>query len=200
MSTVMMHNVVSVDGYIADENDDIGPLFEWYFNGDHSLTAQEMADPEPGGMNVSKVSYDYVRPTWDAIGSMVIGRHLFDITNGWEGKPPAGEHVVVVSHRGKPDGWHPEASYQFVDDVAQAVATAKELAGDDATVAVAAGDVGGQALALGLVDVVAMDVVPVVFGSGKKYFGPVDGQHLLEDPDVVIQGDRVLHLRFPVRR
>jgi dihydrofolate reductase len=200
MSTVMMHNVVSVDGYIADENDDIGPLFEWYFNGDHSLTAQEMADPEPGGMNVSKVSYDYVRPTWDAIGSMVIGRHLFDITNGWEGKPPAGEHVVVVSHRSKPDGWHPEASYHFVDDVAQAVAKAKELAGDDATVAVAAGDVGGQALALGLVDVVAMDVVPVVFGSGKKYFGPVDGQHLLEDPDVVIQGDRVLHLRFPVRR
>ncbi len=25
-----------------------------------------------------------------------------------------------------------------------------------------------------------MDVVPVVFGSGKRYIGPVDGQHLLE--------------------
>jgi len=199
MSTVMMHNVVSVDGYIADENDDPGPLFEWYFNGDHPLTAQEMADPEPGGMAVSKTSFDYVRPTWDAIGAMVIGRHLFDITNGWEGKPPAGEHVVVVSHRSKPDGWHPEASYHFVDDVAQAVAKAEELAGEG-TVAVAAGDVGGQALALGLIDEVAMDVVPVVFGSGKKYFGPVDGQHLLEDPDVVIQGDRVLHLRFRARR
>ena len=47
MNTVVMHNVVSVDGYIADEHDDPGPLFEWYFNGDHSLTAQEMADPEP---------------------------------------------------------------------------------------------------------------------------------------------------------
>jgi dihydrofolate reductase len=199
MSTVVMHNVVSVDGYIADENDDPGPLFEWYFNGDHSLTAQEMADPEPGGMGVSKVSYDYVRPTWDGIGTMVIGRHLFDITNGWEGRPPTGEHVVVVSHRGKPDGWHPEASYHFVEDVVEAVAKAKELAGE-ATVAVAAGDVGGQALALGLVDEVAMDVVPVVFGSGKKYFGPVDRQHLLEDPDVVIEGDRVLHLRFRVRR
>ena len=129
MSTVMMHNVVSVDGFIADENDDVGPLFEWYFNGDHSLTAQEMAEPEPGGMDVSKVSYDYVRPTWDAIGAMVIGRHLFDITNGWEGKPPAGEHVVVVSHRRKPEGWHPEASYHFVDDVGRRVAKAKELAG-----------------------------------------------------------------------
>jgi len=42
----------------------------------------------------------------------------------------------------------------------------------------AAGEVGGQALALGLVDEVAMDVVPVVFGSGKRYFGSVDAQHL----------------------
>jgi dihydrofolate reductase len=105
----------------------------------------------------------------------------------------------VGSHRPKPDGWHPEASYHFVDDVASAVAKAKELAGEH-TVAVAAADVGGQALALGLVDEVAMDVVPVVFGSGKRYFGPADGQHLLEDPDVVIRGDRVLHLRYRVRR
>ena len=199
MSTVVMHNVVSVDGYIADDNDDVGPLFEWYFNGDHPLTPGEMDEPSPGGMRISKASYDYIRPTWDGIGSMVIGRHLFDMTNGWEGRPPAGEHVVVVSHRPKPDGWHPEASYHFVDDVAAAIAKAKELAGER-TVAVAAGDVGGQALALGLVDEVAMDVVPVVFGSGKRYFGPVDGQHLLEDPDVVIRGDRVLHLRYRVRR
>ena len=34
MSTVVMHNVVSVDGYIADEADQVGPLFDWYFNGD----------------------------------------------------------------------------------------------------------------------------------------------------------------------
>jgi len=79
------------------------------------------------------------------------------------------------------------------------IAKAKELAGER-IVAVAAGDVGGQALALGLVDEVAMDVVPVVFGTGKRYFGPVNGQHLLEDPHVVIRGGRVLHLRYRVRR
>ena len=107
--------------------------------------------------------------------------------------------MVVVSHRPKPEEWHPEASYHFVDDVGAAVAKAKELAGER-NVAVAAGDVGGQALALGLVDEVAMDVVPVVFGSGKRYFGPVDGQHLLEDPEAVVRGDRVLHLRYRVRR
>jgi dihydrofolate reductase len=203
MSTVVMHNVVSVDGFIADADDQVGPLFDWYANGDIELVAG-------GTLKVSRASAEYVLPMWASIGSMVIGRHLFDITNGWEGSPPAGEHVVVVSHRPKPDGWHPEgrgpdphphrrASYHFVHDVAQAIAQAKELAGER-TVAVAAGDVGGQAFALGLVDEVAMDVVPVVFGSGKRYFGSVDAQHLLEDPHTVIQGDRVLHLRYRVRR
>jgi dihydrofolate reductase len=192
MATVVMHAVVSVDGYIADDSDDVGPLFEWYFNG-----ALDLVDGGP--FKVTPASAGYVRPMWESIGSVVIGRHLFDLTNGWEGKPPAGEHVVVVSHRPKPDGWHPEASYYLVDDVAAAIAKAAELAGER-IVAVAAGDVGGQALALGLVDEVAMDVVPVVFGTGKGYFGPVNAQHLLEDPHVVIRGDRVLHLRYRVRR
>ncbi len=199
MSTVVMHNVVSLDGFVADLDDDPGPLFDWYFNGDRPLDAQDMADPAPGGLRVSRTSYDYVRPAWDAVGCMVIGRHLFDITHGWEGRPPAGDHVVGVSHRPRPEGWHPEASYHFVDDIEAAVAKAKELAGD-ADVAVAAGGVGGQVLAAGLVDEVAMDVVPVVFGTGKRYFGPVETQHLLDDPHVVVRGDRVLHLRFRVRR
>ena len=187
-----MHNVVSVDGYIADDNDDIGPLFDWYFNGDTPLT-------DSGSFQVSRASAAYVKPLWNDIGSMVIGRHLFDIMNGWDGTPPVGDHVVVVSHRAKPDDWHPEASYHFVDDVTKAVAIADELAGGR-SVTVAAGDVGGQALAQGLIDEVAMDVVPVVFGSGKRFFGPVNAIQFLEDPHVIIPGNRVLHLRYVVQR
>jgi dihydrofolate reductase len=192
MSNVVMHNVVSVDGYIADEQDDIGPLFDWYFNGD-------TAPVEGSGFAMTEASARYVREAWAAIGAMVIGRRLFDLMNGWEGQPPTGDHVVVVSHRPKPDGWHPEAPYHFVSDVGSAVKKAEELAGDR-TVAVAAGDVGGQALAEGLVDEVAMDVVPVVFGSGRRFYGGIDSQHLLEDADAVVQGERVLHLRYRVRR
>ena len=203
MGAVIMHSVVSVDGYIADEKGEVGPLHEWYFSGDVPIVVggDEQYDHSGAGsgIKVSPASADYVRTMWESIGTIVMGRNLFDLVNGWEGKPPAGDHVVVVSHRPKPEGWHPEASYFFVDDVAAAVAKAKELAGEG-TVAVAAGDVGGQALASGLVDEVAMDVVPVVFGSGKRYFGSVAAKHLLEDPDVVIRGDRVLHLRYRVRR
>ena len=203
MGTVIMHNVVSVDGFIANENDDVGPLHEWYFSGDTPLTEggdQEYDHSGAGGrLKASRTSAEYVKPMWEAIGTIVMGRRLFDLVNGWEGRPPAGDHVVVVSRRPKPEGWHPEASYHFVDDVTAAIAKAQELAGDR-TVAVSAGEVGGQILAAGLVDEVAMDLVPVVFGSGKRYFGHIEGQHLLEDPHVVIQGDRVLHLRYKVRR
>ena len=79
------------------------------------------------------------------------------------------------------------------------MATAQELAGDR-VVEGAAGDVGGQVLAAGLIDEVRMDVVPVVFGSGKRFFGSVHAQHLLEDPDAVIQGDARTSLRYRVRR
>jgi dihydrofolate reductase len=202
MGTVIMHNVVSVDGFIADQNDDVGPLHEWYFSGDTPiLEGGEQGYDHSGAevsFKVSSTSAQYVRPMWEAIGAIVMGRHLFDLVNGWEGQPPAGDHVVVVSHRPKPAGWHPEASYHFVDDVVAAVATAQALAGER-TVAVNAGDVGSQIFSAGLVDEVAMDVVPVVFGSGKRYFGGIEGQHLLEDPHVVIRADRVLHLRCKVR-
>ena len=97
MGTTYLHAVASLDGYIADERDDVGPLHDWYFNGDHPLV--------------------------------------------------------------------------------------------------------GQALSLGLIDHVAIDIVPVVFGRGKPYLGKLANGHLmLEDSEVVIHGDGVLHLRYPVHR
>lgn len=188
-----MYASVSVDGFIADEADQPGPLFEWLSSGDVPLD-------ESGALKVSQASYDHTRPYWDQLGATIIGRHVFDMTDGWEGTPPGGvPHVVVVTHRGRPEGWHPGAPFHFVVGVEAAVAKAQALAGDR-VVEVAAGDVGGQVLTAGLVDEVRMDVVPVVFGSGKRFFGSVEAQHLLEDPDVVIQGNRVLHLCHRVRR
>ncbi|MBW9214019.1 dihydrofolate reductase family protein [Mumia sp. zg.B53] len=193
MGKVVMNASVSVDGFIAAENDDPGPIFEWLVSGDVPLD-------DSGVLKVSRASFDYVRPYWDEVGVTVAGRHVFDLTDGWDGQPPSGiDHVVVVTHRPPPEGWDAAAPFHFLDGIEAAVAAAQELAGDR-VVEIAAGDVGGQVLAAGLVDEVRMDLVPVVLGSGKRYFGSVHAQHLLEDPDVVIQGDRVLHVRYRVRR
>ncbi|MEU0096275.1 dihydrofolate reductase family protein [Kribbella sp. NPDC006257] len=193
MGKVVMYSSVSVDGFIADENDQPGPLFDWLTSGDVPLD-------DGGVLKVSQVSYDYIRAYWDQIGVTIAGRHVFDLTDGWDGKPPAGiDHVVVVTHRPAPEGWNPEAPFHFVNGIEAAVTKAQELAGDR-IVEVAAGNVGGQLLAAGLIDEVRMDVVPCILGTGKRYFGSVQAQHLLEDPEVIIPGNRVLHLRYPVRR
>jgi dihydrofolate reductase len=190
---VVLYGSVSVDGFIADDHDQPGPLFDWLTGGDVPLD-------DSGALRVSQASHDHTRAYWDQIGVTVAGRHVFDLTGGWDGTPPSGiDHVVVVTHRPPPDGWDQEAPFHFVVGVEAAVARAQELAGDR-VVEVSAGEVGGQVLAAGLVDEVRMDVVPVVFGSGKRYFGSVDGQHLLADPDVVVRGDRVLHLRYRLHR
>lgn len=119
MGKVVMYGAVSVDGFVADENDQPGPLFDWLVNGDVPLD-------ESGELKVSQTSYDYTRPYWEQIGATVAGRHVFDLTDGWDGKPPSGiDHVVVVTHRPQPEGWDPEARFHFVDGVEAAVAKAQ---------------------------------------------------------------------------
>ncbi|GAA0945133.1 dihydrofolate reductase [Pseudonocardia zijingensis] len=198
MARVIMQAVVSVDGFIAYPDDSVGPLFDWYFNGDTELRATASGWTFP----VSQTSAAYVQPFWDAVKVTVIGRHLFDTTNGWDGKPAAGDELVVITHRPLPDEWlaaHPDAPFHTAGSVEEGIALAKELAGDG-LVDVTAGDIGGQAFSAGLVDEVGMDVVPVVLGEGVRFFGSHTGTVLLDDPDQVVQGDRVLHLHFTVRR
>jgi dihydrofolate reductase len=109
--------------------------------------------------------------------------------------------VVVLTHE-PPQDWiaaHSDAPFHFVTSgVRDAVAKAQELAGDR-TVAVTAGTLAGQCLELGLLDAVAIDLVPVVMGGGRPFFGEVSAADVpLGDPTVCIQGDRVTHLVFPV--
>jgi dihydrofolate reductase len=93
---------------------------------------------------------------------------------------------------------HPDAPFHFVTDGVEAVvATAQQIAGDR-VVAVAAGTIAGHCLEPGLLDEVAVDLVPVVMGGGRPFFGTVPiGEALLGDPIACIQGKRVTHLVFP---
>jgi dihydrofolate reductase len=193
MGKVMVGATVSLDGFIAYENDGVGPLFDWYGNGDVAVT---MADPDRV-FHVSEASADVIR-SWDSVRATVIGRRLFDITNGWHGVPAAGDHVFVVTHSPPTDWDFPDAPFTFVTDgVASAIAQAREFAGDG-DVSVTAGDIGSQALAEGLVDELQLSVVPVLLGGGKRFFR-TDVEQMLENPRVV-EGDRVLHVAYAVRR
>jgi dihydrofolate reductase len=123
MGNTIMGAVVSLDGYIADIKGDVGPLFDWYGNGDV----------------------------------------------GWK---------VTEKHE------HPCRTTQASRDFMQAVYP----------------QIGGQALRLGLIDQVVMNVVPVVFGAGRPFFGAMDPGDavILANPSRVVDGDRMMHLLYDV--
>jgi dihydrofolate reductase len=193
---------VSVDGYIANESDDIGPLFDWAGNG--HVEWSWSGEPGEHPMRSTRPSIDFIRAVYPRIGCVVMGRRTFDLTDGWSGVPAAGEHVFVVTHK-PPADWKyaGTAPFTFVTDgVESAIERARAFAGDNRIVDLAAGQIGGQALRLGLVDQVVMNVVPVVFGSGRPFFGAMGAGDLvtLDNPVRVAQGDRVTHLLYDVSR
>jgi dihydrofolate reductase len=67
---------------------------------------------------------------------------------------------------------------------------------------VAGGQIGTQALQLGLIDQVVVNLVPVVFGAGRPFFATsaLPEPLRLENPVTLVQGDRVTHLVYDVSR
>jgi len=196
MGKVVLEATVSIDGFIADLDDQVGPLFDWYAIG----TAKADYGDDQRVFSTSAASAQYVEQGAADTGACVIGRRLFDLTNGWGGRPAAGDAVFVVTHR-PPDDWpFPDAPFSFVTDgVASAIRQAQNVAGDR-DVSVMAGDVGNQALRDGLIDEIRLDLVPVVLGGGRRFFGGDGSPTLMLDDPRIIEGDRVTHLVYNARR
>ncbi len=187
---------MSLDGFISLPDDTPGPLFDWYAAGD--VEVPNAGDLPP--FHLTATSAGHWRAWTASLGCLLVGRRLFDLTDGWRGTHPLGVPVVVLTHR-PPDGWSYPGSedFTFVDDVGAAVARACEIAGD-AVVGVAAGQVASQVHAAGLLDEVSVDLVPVLLGAGRRYFTDGGSPLWLGDPTTVITSRRVTHLVLPARR
>jgi dihydrofolate reductase len=195
MGKVLTHMTMSLDGYIAEPDDQVGELFEWYEAGQVSVASAS----ENVKFAVDEASAEVLRELTEKVGAIVSGRRLFDIADGWNDSHPAGAAVVVVTHSAPADATERWPRTTFVDGVEAAVAKAREIAGEK-DVTIASANVTRQALDLGLVDEVCVSLVPVLFGEGIPYFSKLDRGHLLLEDPVVVQGRRALHLFYPVRR
>lgn len=195
MGKVFTHMTMSLDGFIADPNDQVGELFDWY-------DAGEVTVPNPNedvSFRVDEASAEMLRELTGNTGALVSGRRLFDIADGWHDNHPAGAPVVVVTHRPPADAAERWPRTTFVDGIEAAIGRARQIAGDR-DVTIASARISQQALALGLVDEVCVSLVPVLFGEGIPYFTTLDRGHQLLDDPIVVQGNRALHLRYPVRQ
>jgi dihydrofolate reductase len=194
MSKVYSHMTMSLDGFIADPQDGIDELFGWYGAGPVTVPSADENMP----FNVDEASAELLRGYLGSIGALVCGRRLFDITHGWDDNHPIGAPVVVVTHHA-PDDADRWPRTTFVDNVADGIERAKEIAGDQ-DVSIASADIAAQALDLGLVDEVHVSLVPVLLGEGIPYFAKLGAApHRFEDP-VVTLGTRATHLQYAVKR
>jgi dihydrofolate reductase len=83
-------------------------------------------------------------------GAVVVGRRMYDVTNGWGGSSPFGP-CIVVTHRiaDQPD---PSSGFEFVEGVEAAIDRAREIAGAKDVVTGGGASIAQQALRAGLVD------------------------------------------------
>src|SRR5947209_2916784 len=144
MAKVLTHMCMSLDGFVAQPDDNPAELFDWYWGGDVVVPSAQPAM----SFSVDAASAPMLRDLTSGCGALVAGRRLFDHTDGWGDNHPAGAPVVVVTHRPPPErAGERFPRTTFTGSVEEAVATAKEIAGDKfATIASA--DIIQQALNL----------------------------------------------------
>ena len=102
MTKVVAIMSMSLDGYVADVNDGVAEVFDWYFSGDVEVP---MPIPTPDfAFHVSAPSADHLRGLMAEVGAMLTGRRTFERADGWDGQHPFDVPAFVVTHH-VPDGW-----------------------------------------------------------------------------------------------
>jgi dihydrofolate reductase len=197
MATVVSEMSMSLDGFVADPSDEVGPLFDWYGNGE---VATPTADPERWTFRTSEASARHLREQLERTGALVAGRRLFDIGRwGETGQPFGNVPVFVVTHT-VPDGWpRQDKPITFVTDgVERAVEQAKAAAGEG-WVGVGGANIAQQCLNAGLLDELHVNLVPVLLGEGIRYFDDLSNSPLALDGPTVVEGTGVTHLAYRAR-
>jgi dihydrofolate reductase len=197
MSKVVAIMSMSLDGYVADRNDGVGEVFDWYFgSGDVEF---DTGGSDPMTFRVSEPSAGHLRALWSELGAVLTGRRTFEVADGWGGNHAWGP-AFVLTHE-VPAGWPRAGStVHFVTDGLESAVNQARAAAGDKSVAVHGADTIQQLLNAGLLDEIHVDVAAVLLGSGVRLFDHLAGTpSVLGDP-TVIAGAGVTHLRYPVAR
>jgi dihydrofolate reductase len=196
MSKVIAIMSMSLDGYVADDNDGVAEVFDWYGSGDVEI---HMGGSDPMTFKVSEPSARHLRGLTSELGAMLTGRRTFEVAGGWGGNHAWGP-AFVLAHQ-VPTGWpRPSSTVHFVTDgVESGVRQAKAAAGGKA-VGVHGADTIQQCLNASLLDEIHVDIAAVLLGSGVRLFDHLAGTPAVLGNPSVIAGVGVTHVRYPVRK
>jgi dihydrofolate reductase len=185
---------MSLDGYVADLEDGVDEVFDWYFAGDVDVPT---INPD-FTFHVSPASAEHLRALKDEVGAMLTGRRTSDRAEAWGGQHPFGVPAFVVTHEA-PEQQLPAAStvHFITDGLESAVGQAKAAAGDK-IVGMHGPDTIRQCLDAGLLDEIRVDLVPLLLGSGIRLFDRIGNAPVTLGNPTVVEGVGVTHLRYPV--
>ncbi len=178
MGKVLIHATITLDGFMADVDGSV----DWMF--DFTAVDEDEA---------------VVKQIWSELGAVVGGANPSRTIE--DGELPYGGMLRIpvfeMTHTPADPVERDGTTYTFVvDDIAQAVESAKAAAGDK-SVALLGGIIARQCLALGLVDEIVLDVLPVLLGDGTSLFGGLGRRIQLERISTSAFADET-HLRFRV--
>ena len=173
---------MSLDGFIAGQQDGVDELFGWYGNGDVGVAAPTRSMT----FRVSAASAEHLRPLFDRRGRRPDrGPAHVRLYAGLGRAPPGRRTGLLVSHS-VPEGWPREDSPTTFYDGRVRAAGRREAGAGNRIVAVATPSLTRQYLDAGLLDEIVVSLVPVLLGAGIPFFaGPVDGTGSAGGPAVI---------------
>jgi dihydrofolate reductase len=197
MSKVIAIMSMSLDGYVADLQDGVAEVFDWYFtSGDVAFPA---GGADPMTFQVSAPSALHLRALWSELGAVLTGRRTFDRAAGWGGQHAWGP-AFVLTHA-IPAGWpRLHSTVHFVTDGLESAVRQAQAAAGGKAVGVHGADTIQQLLQAGLLDELSIDLAAVLLGSGVRLFDHLAGTSAVLGNPTVIAGVGVTHLRYPVRK
>jgi dihydrofolate reductase len=194
MATLIADLSMSLDGFVADPDDNPNELFGWMFGGD---VAVPTADPAVTFQS-PEASARMIRDVFRDLGALIGGRRYFDLAGGWGGTHPAGVPTFIVTHS-VPEGWpRRDSNIGFVTEgLDRAIEQAAAVAGDK-LVAVASPNIIQQLLNDGRLDAIHINLVPVLLGEGVAFFANLTNAPVPLDGPEVIESKGVTHLTYTV--
>lgn len=197
MSKVVAIMSMSLDGFVADRNDGVAEVFDWYVNS--GGVEFHTGGSDPVTFRVSAPSAERLRGLWSELGAVLTGRRTFEVADGWGGNHAWGP-AFVLTHQ-IPEGWpRPNSTVHFVTDGIESAVRQAKAAAAGKNVGVHGADTIQQLLNAGLLDELAVDISAVFLGSGIRLFDHLAGAPAVLGNPTVISGVGVTHLRYAVRK
>jgi dihydrofolate reductase len=189
MNNVTFSLSMSLDGFVAGPSDEIDPLHDWLFGGEHQSRS--------GFGSMTEESRALLDAGIDELGAVVAGRNTFEASERWGGSGPFGAPTFIVTHSPPTEN---RGDFTYVTEGVEAAIELARAAAGDKDVSVMGAIVPQQAIRAGLVDEFLITVIPVLLGEGKRLFEQLGGRVDLERIQAVAAPEGVTHLRFRVVR